>query len=125
LYGVSDPTVHVRENRVEVDVRKLTPEVELHIYGEHSGRNRPPILDQRQRLYHTIVDKTTIYLPTDLKSAIKRVARQRGVSEAEVIRDSIRDAVGDDRPRPRGGLFASRAPIAREADEHLPGFGER
>lgn len=71
------------------------------------------------------MDKTTIYLPTDLKSAIKRVARQRGVSEAEVIRDSIRDAVGDDRPRPRGGLFASRAPVAREADEHLPGFGER
>jgi hypothetical protein len=80
---------------------------------------------QRQRWYHTRMDKTTIYLPTELKSAIKRVARQRGVSEAEVIRDSIRDAVGDHRPRPRGGLFASRAPIAREADEHLPGFGER
>jgi metal-responsive CopG/Arc/MetJ family transcriptional regulator len=71
------------------------------------------------------MEKTTIYLPTELKSAIKRVARQRGVSEAEVIRDSIRDAVGDDRPRPRGSLFSSRAPIAREADAHLPGFGER
>jgi hypothetical protein len=74
---------------------------------------------------HTSVDKTTIYLPKELKSAIKRVARQRGVSEAEVIRDSIRDAVRAERPRPRGGLFASGAPIAREADEHLPGFGER
>lgn len=82
-------------------------------------------LSQRQRWYHMSMDKTTIYLPTELKSAIKRVARQRGVSEAEVIRDSIRDAVGNDRPRPRGGLFASRSPIAREADEHLPGFGER
>ena len=61
------------------------------------------------------MDKTTVYLPPELKSAIKRVARQRGVSEAEVIRDSIRDAVGDDRPRPRGGLFGSGAPIAREA----------
>ena len=78
-----------------------------------------------QRWYHTSMDKTTIYLPTELKSAIKRVARQRGVSEAEVIRDSIRSAVGDERPRPRGGLFASGAPIAREADEHLAGFGER
>jgi hypothetical protein len=68
---------------------------------------------QRQRWYHTSMDKTTIYLPTELKAAIKRVARQRGVSEAE------------DRPRPRGGLFASRSPIAREADDHLPGFGER
>lgn len=71
------------------------------------------------------MEKTTIYLPTTLKSAIKRVARRRGVSEAEVIRASIRDVVGDDRPRPRGGLFGSRAPIAREADEHLAGFGEQ
>ena len=71
------------------------------------------------------MDKTTIYLPTELKSAVKRVARRRGVSEAEVIRDSIRSAVGGDRPPPRGGLFGSRAPIARDADEHLRGFGER
>lgn len=71
------------------------------------------------------MDKTTIYLPVELKSAIRRVARQRGISEAEVIRDSIRNAVGDERPRPRGGLFASGAPIARHADDHLTGFGER
>jgi len=71
------------------------------------------------------MDKTTIYLPAELKSAIKRVARQRRVSEAEVIRESIRSAVGADRPRPRGGLFASGAPIARQVDEHLSGFGER
>lgn len=90
-----------------------------------TGRSRSHTSAQRQRWYHTRMDKTTIYLPTELKSAIKRVARQRGVSEAEVIRDSIRDAVGDDRPRPQGGLFASGAPIAREADEHLPGFGDR
>jgi hypothetical protein len=47
------------------------------------------------------------------------------VSEAEVIRTSIQTAVGDARPRPRGGLFASGAPIARQADDHLAGFGER
>ena len=71
------------------------------------------------------MDKTTIYLPAELKSAIRRVALRRGVSEAEIIRSSIRTAIGDERPRPRGGLFASGAPIAREADEHLSGFGER
>ncbi|MGH2358598.1 MAG: CopG family transcriptional regulator [Candidatus Limnocylindria bacterium] len=71
------------------------------------------------------MDKTTIYLPAELKQAIKRAARRRGVSEAEVIRDSLRTAVGDERPRPRGALFASAAPIARDADEHLRGFGER
>jgi hypothetical protein len=71
------------------------------------------------------MDKTTVYLPAALKAAVKRVARERRVSEAEVIRDSIRSAVGADRPRPRGGLFASGSPIARQADRHLAGFGER
>jgi len=71
------------------------------------------------------MDKTTIYLPADLKSAIKQVARRRGISEAEVIRDSIRSAVGGERPRPRGGLFASGAPIARRDEDHLTGFGEQ
>ena len=71
------------------------------------------------------MDKTTVYLPPELKSAIKQAARQRRVSEAEVIRDSIRASVGQARPRPRGGLFASGAPIAREADIHLKGFGDR
>ncbi len=71
------------------------------------------------------MDKTTVYLPPELRSAIRRIARQRGLSEAEVIRNSIRNAVGADRPQPRGGLFASGAPIAREADDHLSGFGER
>jgi hypothetical protein len=71
------------------------------------------------------MDKTTVYLPAELKSAIKQAARRRGISEAEVIRESIRSAVGGERPRPRGGLFASGAPIARAADEHLAGFGEQ
>jgi hypothetical protein len=71
------------------------------------------------------MEKTTIYLPNELKVAVKRAARRRGVSEAEVIRDSIKNAIGGDRPRPRGGLFASGAPVARRADEHLTGFGDR
>ncbi|WP_026877763.1 CopG family transcriptional regulator [Jiangella gansuensis] len=71
------------------------------------------------------MEKTTVYLPGELKAAVKRVARQRGVSEAEVIRDSIRAGVQADRPRPRGGLFASGEPIAERADEFLAGFGER
>lgn len=71
------------------------------------------------------MEKTTVYLSLELKTAIKRVAQRRGVSEAEVIRDSIRNAVGGERPRPHGALFASGAPIARRADDHLTGFGER
>lgn len=69
--------------------------------------------------------KTTVYLPDDLHQAIKRVAVERGVSEAEVIRDSLRAGVVGERPRPRGGLFASGDPIAERVDELLVGFGER
>jgi hypothetical protein len=71
------------------------------------------------------MDKTTVYLPNDLKVAVKRAAQQRGVSEAEVIRESIRTAVGGVRPRPRGGLYSGSEAIARRVDELLDGFGER
>lgn len=66
--------------------------------------------------------KTTIYLPDDLKAALETAARQRGVSEAEVVREAIRAAV--DRPRPRPGIIEGEA-IAARADELLEGFGER
>jgi metal-responsive CopG/Arc/MetJ family transcriptional regulator len=71
------------------------------------------------------MEKTTVYLPDDLKAAVKRAAQQRGVSEAEVIRDSIRTGVADVKPRPRGGLYAGPEPIARRVDALLDGFGER
>lgn len=71
------------------------------------------------------MQKTTLYLTGELKAAVQRAAAHRGVSEAEVIRQSIRDTVVDTRPEPRGGLFAGRQPIARRAEELLSGFGER
>jgi metal-responsive CopG/Arc/MetJ family transcriptional regulator len=71
------------------------------------------------------VDKTTVYLPDELKAAVKRAAQRRGVSEAEVIRESIRTAIGNVRPQPRGGLYSGSEPIARRVDELLDGFGER
>lgn len=77
------------------------------------------------RWYRTPMEKTTVYLPDDLRDAVKRAARARGVSEAEVIREALRAAVGADRPRPRGGLFRSGDPIAERVDELLAGFGER
>lgn len=71
------------------------------------------------------MEKTTVYLPEDLKAAIRCAAQRQGLSEAEVIRRSIRKAVADERPRPRGGVFAGNEPIARRTDELLQGFGER
>ena len=67
------------------------------------------------------MEKTTLYLPEDLKSAVKRAAAERGVSEAEIIRESV----GGARPRARGALYSSGQPIARDAEEMLAGFGER
>lgn len=76
------------------------------------------------------MNKTTLYLPDDLKAAVKRAALSRNVSEAEVIRESLRSTVGRERPKPQGGLFSSGQPIARNDEDHLagdakyPGFGE-
>jgi predicted transcriptional regulator len=67
--------------------------------------------------------ETTVYLPDDLKDDLTRVARQRGVAEAEVIRDAVAAAVS--RPAPRAGIFASDEPFAERVDELLEGFGER
>ncbi|MBA2691089.1 MAG: ribbon-helix-helix protein, CopG family, partial [Rubrobacter sp.] len=32
--------------------------------------------------------KTTVYLPEDLKSSLGRIAKDRGLSEAELIREA-------------------------------------
>jgi predicted transcriptional regulator len=69
-----------------------------------------------------VSQKTTVYLPDDLKSAIEREARRRGCSEATVIRDAVANAL--DRPLPRAGLLDAE-PIADRVDELLAGFGER
>jgi plasmid stability protein len=66
--------------------------------------------------------KTSVYLPDDLKAALEREAARRGVSEADVIRAALRDAVV--RPEPATGLFEAE-PFAERVDELLVGFGER
>lgn len=69
--------------------------------------------------------KTTLYLPDELKRAVESEARRRGVSEAEVIRASLQQALAPTRPRPRGGIVNGAEPIADRVDELLAeGFGE-
>jgi hypothetical protein len=70
--------------------------------------------------------KTTVYLPDDLKSALGRVAAERGQSEAELIREAVRDLIqNSEAPRPRLPLFSSGDPtLARRFEEELRGFGE-
>jgi len=69
-----------------------------------------------------MTQKTTVYLPDQLKRALAREARRRGSSEAQVIRDAISNAVT--RPRPNAGILDAE-PFAERADELLVGFGDR
>ncbi len=72
------------------------------------------------------VVKTTIYLPDELKRRVERTARERNVSEAEVIRSALNTGVPElERPRPTLPLFDSgRGNIAERIDELLAeGFG--
>jgi Arc/MetJ-type ribon-helix-helix transcriptional regulator len=74
-----------------------------------------------------LMQKTTIYLPADLKRAIRRMARQRDCSEADVIREALRGlAAANDVPAPKLPLFRGRgASIAERIDEALAtGFGK-
>jgi hypothetical protein len=73
------------------------------------------------------MDKTTVYLPGDLKRALRRAARATGRSEADLIREGIGTVVGTHRiAEPRLPLFASgRADLAERVEELLDGFGER
>lgn len=68
------------------------------------------------------MNKTTVYLPDELKATIAAEAKRRGVPEAEVIRETLRAGLA--RPAPRGAIFEGD-PIAADADELLAGFGDR
>ncbi|HUF72697.1 MAG TPA: CopG family transcriptional regulator [Gammaproteobacteria bacterium] len=72
------------------------------------------------------MQKTTVYLPDELKLALSRVAARRGVSEAELIREALRAITRDaEPPKPRLPLFKSGLPeLAERVDEALEGFGQ-
>jgi plasmid stability protein len=72
------------------------------------------------------MEKTTVYLPDELKRALRRSAAARGQSEAELIREALRAITAESAPpRPRLPLFASEVPdLAERVDTALDGFGE-
>ena len=71
--------------------------------------------------------KTTIYLPDGLKAALERAAVAEGCSEAELIRQALREKMaGLLPPRPRVPLWPDGLgddSIAERVDELLEGFG--
>ena len=71
--------------------------------------------------------RTTIYLPDEIKVAIEAEATRRGVTEAEVIRESVREHLDSTKERklnlplfPEGLGFD----LAGRVDEFMEGFGE-
>jgi Arc/MetJ-type ribon-helix-helix transcriptional regulator len=74
------------------------------------------------------MEKTTIYLPAELKRSIEEVAAERGCSEADVIREAIASVTRRRRrPRPKLPLFRSKTSptLAENIDKALRGFGSR
>lgn len=73
------------------------------------------------------MQKTTVYIPHELKRALGQVAAARGVSEAELIREALHALTSHSvPPPPRLPLFESGKPgLAESVDEALEGFGER
>jgi hypothetical protein len=69
--------------------------------------------------------KTTVYLPRELKRALGRTARQRGCSEAALLREAVaRITAEGETPAPVLPLFRSSGPsIAEDLDAALAGFG--
>lgn len=72
------------------------------------------------------LEKTTAYLPRELKDALRETARESGRSEADLIREGIRVVTDSGSVvSPRLPLFESGIPdLAERVDEHLAGFGE-
>jgi len=73
------------------------------------------------------MEKTTVYLPANLKRALERTARAQGRSEAELVRRGVEYVTGSAQPpEPLLPLFVSEEPdLAEHVDEALSGFGER
>lgn len=73
------------------------------------------------------MEKTTVYLPDELKRALRRAARSTGRSEADLIREGIGLVAGTHRvAEPKLPLFESGQPeLAERVAELLGGFGER
>jgi predicted transcriptional regulator len=74
------------------------------------------------------VKKTSVYLEPELDRALARLAAQRGITKAELIRRTLADATKEGR-RPRItaiGVGVGPGDVSADVDRHLAetGFGE-
>lgn len=58
--------------------------------------------------YNGAMHRTTLMLPNDVHQRLRRLAAERGVSMATVVREAIDDKLARSRPKPRSfGIGAS------------------
>jgi len=67
------------------------------------------------------MDKTTLYLPDELKRALRDAARRLGRAQAELIREALTEYLRDHtRPRPQSiGAAADGRVAARDSEAWL------
>ena len=77
--------------------------------------------------YPTFMKKTSLYLDPEVDAALSRIASQRGISKAELIRRALGDVAASE-PRPRVtaiGVGSGPGDVSSDVDRHLDetGFG--
>jgi Ribbon-helix-helix protein, copG family len=90
--------------------------------GRHETGRAIGLLNCLRTWRYGMTQKTTVYLPDEMKLALEREALRRGCSEAQVIRDAVAKAVS--RPRPVAGIFDGES-LSERVDELLVGLGDR
>lgn len=75
----------------------------------------------------TFLKKTSLYLEPEVDAALTRLAEQKGISKAELIRRALREtAAGAPRPKIAAiGVGAGPGDVSEDIDRHLAdtGFG--
>lgn len=73
------------------------------------------------------MEKTTVYLPSELKRALERAAQYEDRSEADLIREGVAVVTArHEAPEPTAPLFDSGDPdFVSRIDELMDGFGEQ
>ena len=68
------------------------------------------------------MNRTTLMLPDDVRARLRRLAAERGVSMATIVREAIDEKIADVRPKPRSiGVGASgTTDTARRSAEERP-----
>lgn len=78
--------------------------------------------------YPISMKKTSLYLEPEVDSALARIARKRGITKAELIRQSLRDVAATEKRPLLTAIGVGHGPgdVSTDVDRHLDetGFGE-